>query len=164
MKFPFYTGSATAARVDPVDLPSSSRARLTAPEGYWADPGLVDAVNVALLLGQPLLLTGQPGTGKTQLACSLAWELGFGKPLKFETKSTNTARDLFYTYDALGRFQAKESGLSVRAVDYLSYGALGLAILLANEEPTVANLLPSGMKHGGRQRSVVLIDEIDKAP
>ena len=70
------------------------------------DDDLVDAVNVALLLRQPLLLTGAPGTGKTQLAYSLAYQLGLGEPLKFETKSTSTARDLFYVYDALGRFQA----------------------------------------------------------
>ena len=44
-----------------------------------ADKGLIDAVNVALLLGQPLLLTGEPGTGKTQLAYYLAWELDLGK-------------------------------------------------------------------------------------
>ncbi len=50
------------------------------PESYLADPGLVDACNVALLLGQPLLLTGEPGTGKTLFASSLVWELGFDKP------------------------------------------------------------------------------------
>jgi len=56
-----------------------------------------------------LLLTGEPGTGKTQFAYSLAWTLGFDTPLKFETKSTSTARDLFYTYDALKRFQDIQS-------------------------------------------------------
>ena len=56
------------------------------------DEGLVDAVNVALMLRQPLLLTGEPGTGKTQLAFSVAWELGLDIPLVFETKSTSVAR------------------------------------------------------------------------
>ncbi|HKI02125.1 MAG TPA: MoxR family ATPase [Thermoanaerobaculia bacterium] len=163
-KRPFYQGDTKTAPAAPAELPASRRAELTAPAGYWADEGLVDAVNVAILLGQPLLLTGQPGTGKTQLASSLAWSLGLGKPLKFETKSTSTSRDLFYTYDALGRFQARESGASSRAVDYLTYGALGLAILRANEEAAVAAFLPAGTEHGGRRRSVALIDEIDKAP
>jgi MoxR-like ATPase len=122
-------------------------------------------VNVALLLGQPLLLTGEPGTGKTQLAFSLAWELGLDPPLKFETKSTSVAGDLFYTYNALGRFHAAQSGEgSRRALDYLTYNALGLAILRANAEEAMRPFLPEGFVHGGRRRSVVLIDEVDKAP
>ena len=48
------------------------------PSGYRPDPGLVDAVNVALVLNKPLLLTGEPGTGKTQLAFSVAWQLAAG--------------------------------------------------------------------------------------
>jgi MoxR-like ATPase len=73
MSFPYYTGNPLRRRADlPAKLPGSRRARQTDPAGYLPDPGLVDAVNVALLLGQPLLLTGEPGTGKTQLAYSLA--------------------------------------------------------------------------------------------
>ncbi len=148
----------------PAELPTSLHKRFTDPAGYLADRGLVDAVNVALHLGQPLLLTGQPGTGKTQLAYSLAWELGFGAPLKFETKSTSVARDLFYTYDTLGRFHAAQTGEGSReTLDYIRFDALGLAILHANEPQAVAHLLHPE-KHGGRRRSVVLIDEIDKAP
>jgi MoxR-like ATPase len=149
----------------PVELPVSPLERHTDPAGYLADPGLVDAVNVALYLGQPLLLTGQPGTGKTQLAYSLAWELGFDKPLKFETKSTSVARDLFYTYDSLGRFHAVQTGEgSVKAIDYIRFNALGLAILHANEPERVRDLLAAAGEQRGRRRSVVLVDEIDKAP
>src|SRR6185295_20341812 len=69
------------------------------PAGYLPDDGLVEAVNVALTLGKPLLLTGDPGTGKTQLARSLAWQLAGRQALnvktpdieKFETKSTSAA-------------------------------------------------------------------------
>jgi MoxR-like ATPase len=147
------------------EVPGSRQAEQTKPEGYLPDAGLVDAVNVALLLGQPLLLTGEPGTGKTQLAYSLAWELDLDEPLKFETKSTSTASDLFYTYNALGHFHAAQSGEgSRRALDYLTYNALGIAILRANDEPAVQAYLPDDFRHGGRRRSVVLIDEIDKAP
>jgi MoxR-like ATPase len=166
MDFPFYTGSAGPRRPGTgAGVPGSRRAEQTRPEGYLADPGLVDAVNVALLLGQPLLLTGEPGTGKTQLASSLAWALDLGEPLRFETKSTSTAVDLFYTYNALGRFHAAQSGEgSRRTLDYLTYNALGIAILRANAEAAVKPYLPDDFRLDGPRRSVVLIDEIDKAP
>jgi len=166
MKFPYYTGKPEKPHTEgPAKLPISRRAGQDDPAGYLPDPGLVDAVNVALLLGQPLLLTGEPGTGKTQLAYSVAWELGFDPPVKFETKSTSTARDLFYAYDTLGRFHAAQTGEgSQKSLDYLTYNALGIAILRANEETALAPFLPQDFKHGGRRRSVVLIDEVDKAP
>lgn len=166
MSFPYYAGTGQRSRPEgSVTLPASRRHRLMRPEDYIADPGLVDAANVALLLGQPLLLTGEPGTGKTQFAYSLAWELGLGEPLKFETKSTSVARDLFYTYDALGRFQAApRNAESSDPLSYLTFNALGSAILLANEPVKVAPYLPPGFQHGGKRRSVVLIDEVDKAP
>lgn len=137
------------------------RNRYHRPEDYIAEPGLVNAVNVALILDKPLLLTGEPGTGKSQLAYSLAWELGFGEPLKFETKSTSNARDLFYTYDTVGRFRDQDNR---DALSFITYNALGKAILFANEEKFVRKVLPSGMEHGGKHRVLVLIDEVDKAP
>jgi MoxR-like ATPase len=154
-----------AASAPSQDGPGLRRARLQRPEEYIAEPGLVDAVNVALLLGQPLLLTGDPGTGKTQLAASLAWELELGTPLRFETKSTSVARDLFYLYDALGRFQAAQTpGGAADPRCYLTYSALGEAILRTNDLAAVADLLPPAFAPGGRRRSVVLLDEVDKAP
>ena len=166
MNFPFYFGDGTRERSDtPAILPVSRRAQFMKPENYLADSGLRDACNVALLLGQPLLLTGEPGTGKTLFAYSLAWELGFEKPLKFETKSTSTARDLFYTYDTLRQFQDAQSGTKDRnTLDYLTYSALGTAILLTKDKSEIAEYLPSGFEHPGKRRSVVLIDEVDKAP
>jgi MoxR-like ATPase len=135
------------------------------PAGYLPDPGLVDAVNVALVLRQPLLVTGEPGTGKSHLAASVAYQLGLDPPLPFETKSTTIARDLFYTFDNIGRFRAAQTaGASSDPRLFINYNALGLAIVLANEEGAISQALPPGFVHGGRRRAVVLIDEIDKAP
>ena len=160
----FYTGAPQNRHDVPAQLPVPGREGQNHPSGYRPDPGLVDAVNVALLLGQPLLLTGEPGTGKTQLAFSLAWEFNYGCEV-FETKSTSTERDLFYYYDTVGRFyaaQTKEG--SQRPLDYITYNALGLAIIRSNPEEQVRYLLPPDFEHGGARRSVVLVDEIDKAP
>ncbi len=158
-------------------LPELDDGNLEDPEGYIADDGLREAVNVALHLGKPLLLTGLPGTGKTLLAASLVWELALEPELKFETKSTSVARDLFYTYDTVGRFHAAQiQDKKARAVDFLSYNALGLAIVLAGRREEREGVLPPGfpesveilrgkVEHDWQpRRSVVLIDEIDKAP
>lgn len=166
MLLPYYTGKPeNHHESEPAKLPASRRAEHTKASGYRPDAGLVDAVNVALILGQPLLLTGEPGTGKTQLAYSVSWELGYGDPLVFETKSNSLARDLFYTYDTLGRFHAaqlKEGSLN--GLDYITYNALGTAILRANSLGAIEAWKPKRFDHFGPRRSVVLIDEIDKAP
>lgn len=79
---------------------------------YISHTNLELAAQVAILLNQPLLRTGEPGTGKTtyarHLACTLGAQIGDGELplLKFETKSTSAARDLFYQFDNLRRFHA----------------------------------------------------------
>lgn len=137
-----------------------------APENYIAERGLRDAVNVALALGQPLLVTGEPGCGKTQLAASIAYELGLPL-LTFFTKTTSIAADLFYQYDALRRFQDAHFAENRSAADaeaYIAYQALGQAILLSQPPEQVRGLLPPDVQAAPPTRSVVLIDEIDKAP
>lgn len=151
--------------LQPKELPIYAASGLRRPDRYLADPGLVDAVNVALMLHQPLMVSGEPGTGKTVLAWSVAWELGLDEPLVFETRSTSQARDLFYFYDTLGRFTAKELGADAgQAKDYITFNAFGAAIVLANPSESLSDVLPSGFKHPGKRRSVVLIDEVEKAP
>jgi MoxR-like ATPase len=76
----------------PVPVPESRRAGKETPNKYLPEAGLVDAFRVALLLRRPLLLTGEPGTGKTQAAHYLNWKLGYGeKALRFDAKSASTA-------------------------------------------------------------------------
>lgn len=114
---------------------------------YRASDKLIEAVNLAICVAQPLLVTGEPGCGKTRLAYSVAEELGIGEPFEFHTKSTSRAQDLLYNYDAVRHF--KDIQLQRPEADdirnYIAYGALGRAIV-------------------GEKRAVVLIDEIDKAP
>ncbi len=147
-------------------LPTPDPEQLRKPSAYVAHPDLVAAVNVALTLGQPLLLTGEPGTGKTQLAYNVAWELGLETPLKFETKSTTESRDLFYTFDTIGRFRAARAEPDVDPRPFIRLNALGRAIIHASEPKTVDDMLPRLKEKPEVQaiRSVVLIDEIDKAP
>ena len=156
-----------------ISLPKKSFHRGTfSPDNYVLDEGLHAAVQVALTLGQPLLLTGEPGTGKTLLAHRIAHDLAkedasfLPKPLIFHTKTTSKATDMLYTYDALRHFHdanlRKAKGESApETSDYIQLQALGKAIAL-----TDAEALASGqfVQETAARSSVVLIDEIDKAP
>jgi MoxR-like ATPase len=161
MSYPYFTkGLVDRASMRAEDITPLDRTQIEDPSAYMPHKDLSHAVNVALMLGMPLLLTGEPGTGKTQLAYALAAEIQCDV-LKFETKSTSQARDLFYTYDALTAFKMKE------ATDprlFVRYQALGQAILEAFDAGAVQHLLTPGTAHRGPRRAIVLIDEIDKAP
>jgi len=167
----------------PVKLPPSLRDDLRRPDKYVPTDELVAAIKVALNLRQPLLLTGKPGTGKTTLAWFVAARLGYGDPLVFETKSTSSANDLFYSYDALGRFAAVQTGAKAAdgettdrgrpqgkttdPLSYITFNALGLAILKSADKNLVASVVHDPIQKKIvqiRQPSVVLIDEVDKAP
>jgi MoxR-like ATPase len=120
-------------------------------EFYLPDEKLKESVDLAIALGRPLLLQGEPGCGKTRLAYAVAYTLGL--PLEESyIKSTSRAQDLLYTYDAVKRlYDAQlppEQREDVGNIEkYIKLGPLGRAIARAEL---------------GR-RSVVLIDEIDKA-
>lgn len=165
--FDLYEGKGrTVSRRDKILPPYEPLTGAENPADYIADEGLCKAVNVALALGQPLLVTGDPGCGKTRLAHSMAFDLELGEPLIFHTKTTSAAADLFYYFDTLGRFHDAHSR-EQKAADpekYVTYQALGLAILLAQEKGKADAFLPKEFRGKGPTRSLVLIDEIDKAP
>jgi MoxR-like ATPase len=171
------------------NLPPLDWEEMTRPEDYVAwDNELIAAANVALTLGKPLLLTGEPGVGKSEFARWLAHELELGDREKFVVKSTTEATDLFYTYDTLGRFHdaqihstpqfsssstktAPDVGTVVdkRQLQYLNYQALGIAILNSRGRATVLKTQCVSPEKSlaiaeTPRRTVVLIDEIDKAP
>lgn len=127
-----------------------SNDKANAPELYKPSPQLWQAVTVALELGLPLLLTGEPGTGKTDLANYIAWYFNLGEPLVFDAQTTSSARDLFYRYDALAHFQYAQTSKEALSPDEVERKFI---------EPVA---LGKAIKTG--ERRVVLLDEIDKAP
>lgn len=135
----------------------------------WTED-LVQVVRMAIMLKKPLLLTGDPGTGKTQLAFALAYNLSnaeenfVDKPIIFNTKTTSVASDLFYNYDALGHFRSEGRV----AADFIKLEGLGKAIALTNIDFITENRYNITADLGKDfdkkpKNSVVLIDEIDKA-
>ena len=167
----YYQGNETQA--PPAQVNIDQRVPGDDPQSYLADPQLAAAVNVALILGKPLLLTGAPGTGKSRLAGHVAMALGLDAPLRFDTRSLSQYGELFYRFDSLARFDAShdKDRPRRRAMDFVSLGPLGTAILRSlPRQDALFDLLGLGYPIPARsavpypQRSVVLIDEIDKAP
>ena len=114
-------------------------------DDYLASPELRDAVNVAIALEKPLLIKGEPGTGKTRLAEAIAQNLRH-ELYSWHVKSTSKAREGLYVYDTVQRLNDARFGdrdiTDIR--QYIKFG-------------------PMGRSFRSEQRVVLLIDEIDKA-
>lgn len=116
-------------------------------DSYVIDEELARIVNISIALEMPLLLKGEPGTGKTQLAHAVAAGLGL-ELIVLNVKSSMKLVDALYHYDTLTRLNDSRFGDSDRDVsqinDYIKMGKIGQAFT-------------------AEERKVLLIDEIDKA-
>lgn len=122
--------------------------RFETTENYYLDPELGAIVNIALEMEKPLLLTGEAGTGKTQLAFEVANSLGMDMEI-LRCKSTIRGEEACYNQDTVlrlndARFGVAETGRDVQKFyDYVIWGPIGRAFRAG-------------------KRVVLLMDEIDK--
>ena len=145
-----HDAAAARARLEAQELPPTLHDfRASAPH-FRVSRELETAVNMALSVGAPLLLTGEPGTGKTQVAWYLGWYFGIDV-FSYQVRSTSTSTDVKYDFDAVAYLREAQhpepdgpDGRRTRT-DFLRPRALWLAY--DSEAPCV-----------------LLIDEIDKAP
>lgn len=127
------------------------KGRLLTP--YLPDPKLVEAVNLSIFLERPLLIKGDPGCGKTQLAWAIKYELEL--PMEeWYIKSTSRARDGLYTYDVVGRL--RDAQFANKDID-------PEAISRARNPKSYVKMGALGRAFQNHKRTIVLIDEIDKA-
>ena len=143
-------------RLDGRHIPDFGSAPEKEAPNYRVSEALRTAINMALNVGSPLLLTGEPGTGKTMVAHYLAWYFGL-KIFSYVVRSDSTAEHLKYDFDAIAYLRDahdREAGPKLdkprRRDDpaYLSKHALWKAYEYSRD-------------HGP---CILLIDEIDKAP
>ena len=119
--------------------------RFSGTQSYLTNEALEASVNCALVLERPLLVRGEPGTGKTLLAEAVAEALGM-KLIRWNIRSTTRAQDGLYVYDTVQRLYDSRFG-DKDVNDISQYIKLG----------------PMGQSFDAKKRAVLLIDEIDKA-
>lgn len=123
--------------------------KFTGTDSYITNPELRDVVNVSITLEKPLIVRGEPGTGKTLLAHAVAEDLDLPL-LTWHIKSTTDAEDGLYIYDTVQRLNDSRFGDGDVSdiAQYIELGPLGKSFEMSQD---------------GGERPVLLIDEIDKA-
>ncbi len=146
LPFEIYSGTGVPANEKP-EIPAGPP---------WRKPGhnradcfvpnekMKQMVNAALHLRKPLLVTGDPGTGKTSLIYHVAAELALGTVLRWNVHSRSKLQDGIYRYDPIGRLESDKRGEDAKIENFLSLGPVGTA--LASET-----------------MRAILVDEIDKS-
>lgn len=158
-----------ATRPDAPEWRQFERLGATRASTFRPPGGVIEAINAALYLRRPLLVTGDPGTGKSSLAYAVANELGLGPVLSWNINSRSTLTQGLYEYDSLARLRranldwlrARGSPATMATIlsespdvqpalenigQYITLGAIGTAFVAPASRPRV-----------------VLIDEIDKS-
>lgn len=148
---PDHSSKAARASLSQCRLPPTLGNHKEAAKYYRPTPALLTAINMAIHVGAPLLLTGEPGTGKTQVADFIGDYFDI-QVFKFQVKSTSTADDLKFDFDAVGYLHWAQSDTSATEVDTLAARRRFL------------RRRPLWQAYACTTESVLLIDEIDKAP
>lgn len=141
---------------------------------YIIDPEVAFAVDVAVATGRPLLLRGEPGSGKSSLAAYIARTRGW-RYYEYVVTSRTTARDLLWSFDAVRRLadaQVKSPDVQLENANYVEPGVLWWAFApeqarrrgaTSGESVAEAPDPYPGNAERSTSHAVVLIDEIDKA-
>ncbi len=150
-----YDSDATPEREQLLNRPSATFKNSFQEDAALFVPGerLELAINTAIAVGEPLLLTGEPGTGKTQAAYYTAYKLGIEPVLHFQVKSDSSANDLLYFFDTVRYFHDATVRSRANPPDSKPLNKSDYV-----EKRVLWNAFVSPLPR------VVLIDEIDKAP
>ena len=143
-RFEIYRGGGKPRKITLPEGPPWRKPGRDRADGFVATEEMKRMVNAALHLCKPLLVSGDPGTGKTSLIYHVANELGLGEVLRWNIHSRTKMLDGLYRYDAIGRLDNERRDKSIGIEDFLWLGPVGTALASST-------------------RRALLVDEIDKS-